>query len=146
VQAHIKDALAYLRVLVNPRDEPAWRRLLLLLPGIGPSKAGAVSARLISAAEPLEVLATAETMALVPSKSKGFFAGFVADLNKIRATEPETHPSAAIAAILQGGYPATIRMKYDRPENRIADLEQFGSYTLSSRDLIDALSVKPKTK
>ena len=28
----------------------------------------------------------------------------------------------------------------------IADLEQFGSYTLSSRDLIDALSAKPKTK
>ena len=41
-QAHIKDVLAYLRIVVNPRDEAAWRRLLLLLPGIGPAKAAAV--------------------------------------------------------------------------------------------------------
>jgi DNA helicase II / ATP-dependent DNA helicase PcrA len=26
---------------------------------------------------------------------------------------------------LKGGYPATVRLKYERPENRIADLEQF---------------------
>ena len=30
------------RIVVNPRDEAAWRRLLLLLPGIGPAKAAAV--------------------------------------------------------------------------------------------------------
>ncbi len=41
-QAHIKDVLAHLRILVNPRDEPSWRRLLQLLPGIGPAKASAV--------------------------------------------------------------------------------------------------------
>ena len=40
-QAHIKDVLAYFRIVVNPRDEPAWRRLLLLLPGIGQAKAAA---------------------------------------------------------------------------------------------------------
>ncbi len=91
-QAHIKDVLAYLRIVVNPRDEAAWRRLLLLLPGIGQAKASALCDRLIEAADPLAALATAETMALVPAKSKGFFAGFVADLRKIQATEPEAEP------------------------------------------------------
>jgi DNA helicase II / ATP-dependent DNA helicase PcrA len=33
--AHIKDLLAYLRVLANPRDTISWNRLLLLLPGVG---------------------------------------------------------------------------------------------------------------
>jgi DNA helicase-2/ATP-dependent DNA helicase PcrA len=33
--AHIKDLLAYLRVVANPRDKLSWNRLLLLLPGIG---------------------------------------------------------------------------------------------------------------
>ncbi|MHC5536738.1 3'-5' exonuclease, partial [Singulisphaera rosea] len=33
-------------------------------------------------------------------------------------------PASAITAILQGGYSATLRVKYDRPENRIADIEQ----------------------
>jgi DNA helicase-2/ATP-dependent DNA helicase PcrA len=123
-QAHIKDALAFLRIVVNPRDESAWRRLLLLIPGIGQVKAAALCVRLIADADPMAALATAETMALVPTKSKGLFAGFVADLAKIRATEPATNPAAAIGAILLGGYPATLRTKYDRPENRVADLEQ----------------------
>ncbi len=38
-QAHIKDVLAYLRVLYNPKDYVAWQRLLCLYPGIGPQTA-----------------------------------------------------------------------------------------------------------
>ena len=130
-QAHIKDVLAYCRILANPRDEPAWRRLLLLLPGVGPAKAAALCGRLIEAPDPLAALATAETMALVPAKSKGFFAGFVADLRKVEKARPETNPSAAIGAILQGGYPDTVRGRYERPDNRIADIEQLA--VLASR-------------
>jgi DNA helicase-2/ATP-dependent DNA helicase PcrA len=125
-QAHIKDVLAYLRIVVNPRDEPAWRRLLLLLPGIGQAKAGAIHERLAAAGSPLDALATAEMMASVPARSKGFFAGFVADLNRIRAVGPETNPAAAIGAILQGGYPATVKQMYEHPQNRLADIEQLG--------------------
>ncbi len=137
-QAHIKDVLAYCRILVNARDEPAWRRLLLLLPGIGPAKASALCARLIEAADPIAALATAGSMALVPAKSKGFFAGFVADLRKVQAAGPETNPSAAIGAILQGGYPDTVRARYERPDNRIADIEQLA--VLASRyDALDRL-------
>lgn len=33
--AHIKDVLAHLKVVVNPQDEMAWRRILLLIGGIG---------------------------------------------------------------------------------------------------------------
>jgi len=33
--AHIKDLLAHLRVLANPRDAMSWNRLLLLVPGVG---------------------------------------------------------------------------------------------------------------
>ena len=64
-------------------------------------------------------------MALLPAKSKGFFAGFVSDLRQLRATDPEHNPAAAVGAILKGGYPATVRLKYERPDNRIADIEQF---------------------
>ena len=33
--AHVRDVLAYLRLVANPADELAWQRVLLLLPGIG---------------------------------------------------------------------------------------------------------------
>lgn len=124
-QAHVKDVLAFLRVVVNPRDEASWRRLLLLLPGIGPAKAGAIYGRLAKTPAPLDALATAETMALAPAKSRGLFAAFVNDVNLVRATDPERHPADAILAVLKGGYPGTVRGKYENPENRLKDLEQF---------------------
>ncbi len=123
-QAHIKDVLSYLRIVVNPRDEPAWRRLLLHLPGVGQAKASALCEILIKAADPLAAMATAEVMGVVPAKGKGLYAGFVADLRKIQASGPEANPAEAIGAILQGGYPSVVRARYERPENRLADLEQ----------------------
>ncbi len=123
-QAHIKDVLAFLRVQVNPRDEAAWRRLLLLLPGIGPAKASAIYDRITKGGDPLAALATKETMNVVPAKSRGFFAGFVADLKKIGAADPQANPAAAIQAVLHGGYPGIVKTRYERPDNRIADIEQ----------------------
>ena len=117
--------LAYLRIVLNPRDEASWRRVLLLLPGVGPAKAAAIFKHLSQSGQPLEALETAEAMALLPAKSKGFFAGFVNDLKQLRATDPETNPAAAVGAILKGGYPATVKLQYERPDNRIADIEQF---------------------
>ncbi len=37
--AHVKDALAYLRVAYNPDDVPGWRRILSYIKGIGPKTA-----------------------------------------------------------------------------------------------------------
>lgn len=37
--AHVKDIIAYLRVLENPRDVVSWNRILLLLDGVGPRTA-----------------------------------------------------------------------------------------------------------
>src|SRR5215470_10385951 len=45
--AHVKDALAHLRVLENPRDAVSWHRLLLLLEGIGPRAAETIATQLV---------------------------------------------------------------------------------------------------
>ena len=126
-QAHIKDVLAYLRIVLNPRDEASWRRLLLLLPGIGPAKAAAdLSAPLAKRPSPGRRSAAAETMACVPTKSKGFFAAFVNDLRQIQATDPE-HQSGGgdrggAQGRLSGNTPQQVR---PRRTTGIADLEQF---------------------
>lgn len=125
-QAHIKDVLSYLRIVSNPRDEPAWRRLLLFLPGVGPAKAATLCDLLIKSPQPLASMASEPAMKLIPPKSRGFYAGFVADVQKIQACNPEADPAGAINAVLKGGYPAVVRSKYERPENRLADIEQLG--------------------
>jgi DNA helicase-2/ATP-dependent DNA helicase PcrA len=44
--AHVKDVLAHLRVLANPRDAVSWHRVLLLLDGLGPRTADDLTAQL----------------------------------------------------------------------------------------------------
>ena len=132
-QAHIKDVLAHLRVVVNPRDESSWRRLLLLLPGIGPAKAAAIFQLLSQSGRPFEALESRRGDGTGSGQEQRFLRGFVADLKKVRATNPEPNPAAAVAAILKGGYPATVKLLYERPENRIADIEQFASWPPSTQ-------------
>src|SRR5215203_5217714 len=41
-QAHIKDVISYLRIIVNPRDELAWKRILKMIPSVGNATANRV--------------------------------------------------------------------------------------------------------
>ncbi|MFP4543554.1 MAG: ATP-dependent helicase [Candidatus Kapaibacterium sp.] len=40
--AHVKDLIAYLKILQNPKDAVSWQRILLLMEGIGPATAGGI--------------------------------------------------------------------------------------------------------
>jgi DNA helicase-2/ATP-dependent DNA helicase PcrA len=51
--AHIKDVVAHLRILENPRDAVAWNRVLLLVEGIGPRTAEKVIEGILSRREAL---------------------------------------------------------------------------------------------
>lgn len=40
--AHIKDLVAFLKIVFNPKDAVSWQRVLLLLPGVGPTSANQI--------------------------------------------------------------------------------------------------------
>jgi DNA helicase-2/ATP-dependent DNA helicase PcrA len=46
--AHVKDLIAHLKLFVNPKDELAWSRVLLLVPGIGPKTAERMLGEMVS--------------------------------------------------------------------------------------------------
>jgi DNA helicase II / ATP-dependent DNA helicase PcrA len=54
--AHVKDMLALLRFVENPRDRVAGFRILHLLPGVGPASAQRVLDRMAEAADPIAAL------------------------------------------------------------------------------------------
>jgi len=54
--AHIKDMLALLRFVDNPRDRVAGFRVLQLLPGVGPGSAGKVLDAILDSGDPLKTL------------------------------------------------------------------------------------------
>jgi DNA helicase-2/ATP-dependent DNA helicase PcrA len=45
---HVKDIVAYLKLLLNPYDAIAWNRILKLLPGIGQVTAGTITRKILN--------------------------------------------------------------------------------------------------
>ncbi len=75
--AHVKDMLAVLRFVGNPRDRISGFRVLQLLPGVGPASAGRVLDEISTSATPFEALAAAR-----PQRAEDWdgFAALIADL------------------------------------------------------------------
>jgi DNA helicase-2/ATP-dependent DNA helicase PcrA len=68
-QAHIKDVSAFLKWVVNPHDEVAFKRMVKLMPGVGPRSAdslweGVVRALAVAGTSNVQSVPTAETQPL----------------------------------------------------------------------------------
>jgi DNA helicase-2/ATP-dependent DNA helicase PcrA len=72
--AHIKDVLAFLRFVENPRDRVAGFRVMQLLPGVGPAAAHRALDYMIETADPIEALG----LAPAPPRAGDDWLSFVA--------------------------------------------------------------------
>ncbi len=81
--AHIKDMLALLRFVENPRDRVAGFRVMHLLPGVGPASAQRILDRMAEAADPLEALATLPS----PPRAGDDWTIFVETIGNLRYSE-----------------------------------------------------------
>jgi DNA helicase II / ATP-dependent DNA helicase PcrA len=79
--AHVKDILALLRFVQNPRDRVAGFRLMQLLPGVGPTSAQRVLDAMVAEPDPLAVLSEVPA----PPRSGDDWTTLVATLQTIRA-------------------------------------------------------------
>ncbi len=128
--AHVKDVLAFLRIIENPRDEVSWYRLLMLMPGIGD-----VTARSI-----IESMAErswdpdAFTHFVAPPKARDAHGKLVALLKSLRRAESTRRETEGASDqdsdlgsdidVIRRLYDDILRQRYDRPEPRLADLDQ----------------------
>jgi DNA helicase II / ATP-dependent DNA helicase PcrA len=78
--AHVKDILAVLRFVENPRDRVAGFRLLNLLPGVGPASAKRVLDATAEAADPVGALCDLPA----PPRAGGDWAAFVETIGNLR--------------------------------------------------------------
>jgi DNA helicase II / ATP-dependent DNA helicase PcrA len=79
--AHVKDVLAMLRFVENPRDQIAGFRLMQILPGVGPASAQAVLNHMATSVEPLRTLVDAPA----PPRAGDDWPGFVATILELAA-------------------------------------------------------------
>ncbi|MBI5320796.1 ATP-dependent helicase [Bradyrhizobium sp.] len=81
--AHVKDVLALLKFVENPRDRVAGFRVLHLLPGIGPASAQRILDQMAVAADPVSALAALP----VPPRAGDDWTGFVRTITNLRHSE-----------------------------------------------------------
>ena len=114
--AHVKDVLAFLRLLENPRDRVAGFRVLQLLPGVGPKTA----ARLLDA---FAGTGPADAIATMPSPHRGApeWEEFAASFRLLRAQSPGW-PSEL--ELIHRWYEPHLQRRHDNADVRLADLRQ----------------------
>lgn len=115
--AHVKDALVYMRVLLNVFDEIAWLRLLLLIEGIGPASANKIIAKIIQSGGDLGEL-------ISPDFAKKKFYEKLRELHTVlsRLMGSRTNPATKLEAIIDYYIPL-FELKYDDYKRRREDLE-----------------------
>ena len=118
--AHVKDVLAFLRVLENPRDEVSWYRLLQLLPGIGDVTARAAIEALARSNWALEAIERYDA----PPRARQAHARLAELLGQLRQRPSSEGEVAAEIARVRVLYDDILRERYDRVEPRLADLDQ----------------------
>jgi len=140
-QAHIKDVTAYLRVLENPRDELAWKRVFGLYPKIGKKTADKLWKFLAEAGEPLEAALTEGLLKVVSKTARGGLAQFQKMLVILRkeALDAAFLPDL-INLILDQGYRNYLQETYTDMTSREEDLEQLAEFSDKFSSLEDFLS------
>ena len=138
-QAHLKDVLAYLKVIQNPRDELSWRRILKLIRSIGNATAEKIWQFIIRGGNPLEAMTAPELPDLVPLKGREDFQRLISLLSELKKGRFET-PAEMIQRILDEGYEDYIKQTYPNYYSRLEDINQLANFALRYTSLERLLS------
>ena len=129
--AHVRDLLAAMRVLDNPRDELAWYRLLQLLDGVGPAGARrAMEAMGVGEGEGLSRFVEAAG-SFLPSKAAEDAGRLASALDECRG---ESLAPAVQIERLAAGLEPMIRRRYDNADVRLRDLEALARVATAFED------------
>jgi len=116
--AHIKDALSFLRILVNPWDNMSWNRILLQLDKVGPKTAQKILASISDSDDPLEALGQYRP---APSWKNGFVR-LCELLGRLR--DPALTPGGQFDLIMEYYTPIFEKIYADDYPKRRKELDQ----------------------
>jgi DNA helicase-2/ATP-dependent DNA helicase PcrA len=136
-QAHIKDVLAYLRVVHNGRDELAWGRILRLYRGVGEVAARRMAEAARAEGSHLALGAEALVRAL-PASARSAAARLQALLDELAAAPAE--PGPLIRRVVAAHYADYARAAFTNAEVRLVDLEQLAAFAARQGELADFLA------
>ncbi|MDD5439884.1 MAG: ATP-dependent helicase, partial [Candidatus Omnitrophica bacterium] len=137
-QAHIKDVLAYVKIIANPVDELAWMRALMLNPGIGPEYAGRIFDE-FSKDGKLEKVIGGEFCSFLPGRAKTGLNAFKRIMKMLYAPELIKKPDELIRKVVESGYEDYARLHFDNAQDRIDDLHELINFAHQYKSLTTLL-------
>jgi len=144
-QAHIKDVSAYLKIISNPLDELAWKRVLRLYPRIGKATADKIWRTISSGIwDPKAAADAQEVLQKIPAGSRETWRSFSRTLAKLQSPKMASDPAAMIELVMKEGYEAYLQSRYPNYESRADDLRQlaaFASRYSSCQDFLSELAL-----
>ena len=127
-QRHIKDVIAYLKVLLNPYDELSWKRILLLLPGIGNKTAERIWLKIRGTTDP--TLHLPQFTGDVPKASRAAWTQFSELMKELSHEGFLAMPSAAMEHVFKHGYEKYLESKFPDYANRREDIHQMSNFAM----------------
>jgi DNA helicase-2/ATP-dependent DNA helicase PcrA len=143
-QAHIKDITSYLKVMVNPFDELAWKRITKLLPKIGNATAHKIWTALSSSPSPVKTMGSKEVGTLVPTPAKAHWKKLTTLLHHLSTPEILKVPAEMIRTVLTEEYEVHLKSTYPDYESRLEDVNQlmhFSEQYASTEDFLSELAL-----
>ena len=131
-QAHVKDIIAYFKVIFNPLNKLAWNRILTIIPGLGRKTAHKILDVLENLNNPIKKLTDP---VYLNSKSNGIkfssksLHNMINYLKKIEHFTSESNPSSVIKAIM-AQIIKHIKQKYDNFQDRLKDLNALHEFAM----------------
>ncbi len=130
-RAHIKDAICFLRLRHNPKDEVAWLRILQLQPGIGATSAAhfAKQSGLFTSWGEIKTLPIASAWKGKAREGWTMLSALLDDLGT--ASE---WPSTVLRRLLGSSYKRYLEQEYPNWRDRLEDLEQLALFAEAYQD------------
>jgi ATP-dependent DNA helicase UvrD/PcrA len=136
--AHVKDVVAHLRIVENPRDAVSWHRVLRLLEGVGPRIAAAVADAVLDHGTSLVELADRVEGRMIRGPARLALQQLGALLGEL---DPEqSQPVELVRKVIEYYRPILERLHRDDAPKRARDLEQFETLAGRYRELPDLLA------
>jgi DNA helicase-2/ATP-dependent DNA helicase PcrA len=128
-QRHVKDVLAFLRIVVNPKDELSWKRVLKLFPRVGEQTASAVWDAIKERPDPLAAFRQAQGEGIaLPRGADASLRAMQALLGRIESPSIRSAPAEAIRVVVEDLYRDYARARFPNGDARLDDLEQFAQF------------------
>ena len=132
-QAHIKDVAAFLKFVVNPGDEVAFKRMARLLPGVGARSADQLwdraAARIAAVSGgPVPFGEILRGLDKVPAKARKAWEQLAHTIDEIAPGGVPAAPAEMLASVIEAVYDDYLKENFANYEQRREDLNVLANY------------------